>query len=74
MAYVMTGLWREPSVPSSYYYNGILEGYQQNGLPIASLKRAWEHSVKEVHAATKRVNSLFSQPSKPLKRRGDHDR
>ena len=74
MAYVMTDLWREPSVPSSYYYNGILEGYQQNGLPAASLKRAWEHSVKEVHAATKQVNSLFSQPSRPPKRRGGQER
>ena len=74
MAYVMTGLWREPSVPSSYYYNGILEGYRQNGLPAASLKRAWEHSVKEVHAATKQVNSLFSQPSRPPKRRGGQER
>ena len=33
MAYVMTELCKEPAIPSFYYYNGILEGYRQNGLP-----------------------------------------
>ena len=56
MAYVMTGLYREPAVPSKYYYNGILEGYQQNSLPVAALKKAWSHVVQEVHQETKRTN------------------
>ena len=34
MAYVMTELCKEPSIPSFDYYNGILEGYRQNGLPF----------------------------------------
>ena len=74
MAYIMDERFREPMLPTTDYYNVIQEGYRQNGLPTASLKRAWEHSVKEVHAATKQVNSLFSQPSKPPKRRNGHDR
>lgn len=74
MAYEMTNLWREPSVPSIYYYNGILEGYRQNGLPTAALKKAWEHSVKEVHGMTVRINDQFRQRTKPPKRRGGHER
>ena len=56
MAYDMTNLWRVPSVPSKVYYDGILEGYRQNGLPTAALKKAWEHSVEEVHGMTVRIN------------------
>ena len=74
MAYVMTDLCREPSMPSNYYYNGILEGYQQNGLPTASLKRAWEHCVKEVHALTERTNNQLSQRPRPQKGRNNHER
>ena len=44
------------SIPSFYYYNGILEGYRQSGLPTASLKQAWEHCVEEVHRETERIN------------------
>ena len=60
MAYVMTELCKEPSIPSFYYYNGILEGYRQNGLPTASLKQAWEHCVEEVHRETERINRSAS--------------
>ncbi len=74
MAYVMTELCREPAVPSSYYYNGILEGYRQNGLPTDSLKRAWEHSVKEVHGMTGKINDQYRQRSKPQKGRKKHER
>ena len=71
MAYEMTNIWREPSVPSKFYYDGILEGYRQNGLPTAALKRAWEHSVKEVHGMTVRINDkACRQP----KRRNKHER
>jgi len=74
MAYVMTDLCREPAVPSNVYYNGILEGYRQNGLPTAALERAWEHSVKEVLTFTKRVNVQACKPTKESKGRGDHER
>lgn len=66
--------FREPMLPTNSYYNGILKGYQQNGLPTESLKRAWEHCVREVHAMTEQTNSLFTQQTKPAKRRDSHER
>ena len=74
MAYIMDDRFREPMLPTESYYNGILEGYQQNGLPVSALKKAWEHAVQEVHQETERINaSIFDRP-KPSKRRGSHDR
>lgn len=73
MAYVMTERCKEPAVPSNLYYNGILEGYRQNGLPTAALKRAWEHSVKEVHAWTARINQRTELSGKKKGRSG-HER
>lgn len=45
MAYVMTDgdRWRSPALPSEYYYQGIRDGYRQNGLPLSKLKQAWEY-------------------------------
>lgn len=74
MVYVMDERFREPMLPSDSYYNGILEGYRQNGLPTEPLKQAWEHCVSEVHAMTEQVNSLFTQRPKPTKRRDSHER
>ena len=74
MAYVMDERYRSPALPSNSYYNGILEGYQQNGLPVAALKQAWDHAVEEVHAETDRVNRSFIDQAKPPKRRGRHER
>lgn len=74
MAYVMTELCREPAIPSNYYYDGILEGYRQNGLPAAELKKAWEHCVEEVHQETGRINRLFSGHTKAPKRKNSHER
>ena len=74
MAYIMDDRFREPMLPAESYYNNILEGYQQNGLPVSALKKAWEHAVQEVHQETERINaSIFDRP-KPPKRRGSHDR
>jgi len=68
MAYVMTDLCREPTLPSSYYYNGIMQGYRQNGLPVASLKRALDRTIREVQKAAERVLP------KPPKGRNNHER
>ena len=44
MAYIMTGeMWRDPAIPSQIYYDGIMDGYRQNGLPIEALEQAWDH-------------------------------
>lgn len=74
MAYIMDERFREPMLPSTSYYNGILEGYRQNGLPVAALKKAWDHAVREVHQETERVNAVFTDYARPPRRRGGHDR
>lgn len=74
IVYEMVTLWKEPAVPSSNYYNHILEGYQQYGLPVSALKRAWEHSIEEVHGMKVRINDPSRQRSKPKKRRKGHER
>ncbi len=74
MAYIMDERFREPMLPSESYYNGILEGYRQNGLPVSELKKAWEHAAREAHAATERKNVCFSGPAKPPKGRRRHER
>ncbi len=74
MAYIMDGRFQEPMLPTTDYYNGILEGYRQNGLPAAELKKAWDHAVREVHQETERVNAIFTDRAKPPRRRGSHDR
>ena len=58
MAYIMTERYRAPAVPPTSYYQGIQEGYRQNGLPVLALKKAWEQAVREVHDYTSRINSL----------------
>ena len=58
-------------LPSTAYYNGILEGYKRNGLPVAALKKAWDHAVREVHQETSRINAAAFRPT----RRGNgHER
>lgn len=74
MAYIMDERFREPMLPTDTYYNGILEGYRQNGLPVAALTKAWEHAVQEVHQETERTNASFTNYTRPPKRRGGHDR
>lgn len=74
MAYVMTELCKEPAVPSGYYYNGILKGYRQNGLPTDILKQAWKHCVEEVYQETGQINRLFCDYTKPPKRKNGHER
>ena len=60
MAYIMDERFREPMLPTDTYYNGILEGYRQNGLPVAALKKAWEHAIQEVHQEAERINASFT--------------
>ena len=72
MAYIMDERFREPMLPSPTYYDGILEGYRQNGLPVAALKKAWDHAVQEVHQETERANAA-TRP-KPAKRRNKNER
>lgn len=74
MTYEKANMWLMPAVPSINYYNSILEGYRQHGMPTASLKRAWEHSIKEVHGMAVRISDPHRQRSTPKKRRKGHER
>lgn len=56
MAYIMDERFREPMLPTEPYYNGILEGYRQNRLPVRALKAAWQHCVQEVERETAEIN------------------
>jgi len=52
MAYIMTEWYGDkPSLPSSTYYNGIRQGFIQNGLPLESLEQALEHTMDELQLA-----------------------
>lgn len=61
--------------PSSYNYKVIFEGYQQNGLPVAELKRALWNCVQEARrqAAIQQVENLGFQTKKPKGTKG-HER
>lgn len=48
MVYVMTReKERVPSMPTRGYFIGILEGFQQNGLPVKSLEQALNSQIRE---------------------------
>ena len=73
MAYVMTDgdRWRSPALPSEYYYQGIRDGYRQNGLPLSKLKQAWEYCAKELDQESSRLNRICGgQAKSPKKQRG----
>ena len=74
MAYVMDERFQEPMLPTPSYYNGIREGYLQNGLPLDALEKAWNHAVREVHQETERINDMAGQQSKTPKRRNGYER
>ena len=73
MAYIMDERFREPMLPTATYYNGILEGYRQNGLPVTALKNAWNHAAREVQQETERVNAAAGR-AKPPKWRNKNER
>lgn len=58
MAYVMTGVWRSPALPSLGYYYGIQEGFRQNGLPQESLRQALKKVQKEVRGCSSKRRGL----------------
>lgn len=50
MAYVMTELFREPALPSQYYFDGIRDGFIQNGMDDTPLLEALTKCHAEVSA------------------------
>lgn len=73
MAYIMDGRFREPMLPTESYYNGILEGYRQNRLPVSALKAAWENCVQEVERETAEINRMACGKP-PSKRKNGRER
>ena len=67
MVYVMTReKERVPSMPTRGYFIGILEGFQQNGLPVKSLeeaisKLAWEQVRMERPKHKRKENDCFER-------------
>ena len=62
---------RDPALPSEYYYQGIRDGYRQNGLPLSKLKQAWQHCAKELDQESSRLNRICGgQAKSPKKQRG----
>ncbi len=52
MAYVMTERYKDqPALPSPSYYNGIRQGFIQNGLPLEALEKALKHTMDELKPA-----------------------
>ena len=51
MAYVMTNLFREPAMPSEFYFRGILDGFVQNGMEVEPLAEALTKCRAEVSKA-----------------------
>ncbi len=74
MVYIMDERFQESELPTKTYYNGILEGYRQNGLPVTALKQAWDHAVREVHQETERINAAAVGRAKQPKGRSSHER
>ena len=71
MAYVMSRRYLTPAIPPESYYQGILEGYRQNGLPMAALKKARDHAVREVRQESSRINASSFRSGR---RRNGHER
>lgn len=70
MVYVMTGeRSRTPARPSQYYYAGIVDGLQQNGMSVEPLEQAFRNLMDELRWMD------MSRPAadRPPKRRGGRD-
>ena len=77
MMYEMDERFRDPAIPSAIYFNGILEGYRQNGMDTRPLFKSLDKVEKDVDAIEKknyqREFDFFHKPYKKPKKRG-HER
>ena len=78
MAYIMTGeMWRDPAIPSQIYYDGIMDGYRQNGLPVKELESALKNAHDEVRQdmlfERMQQQDLFSRKP-PVRKKGRDER
>ena len=78
MAYIMTGeMWRDPAIPAQIYYDGIMDGYRQNGLPVKELESALKNAHDEVRQdmlfERMQQQDLFSRKP-PVRKKGRDER
>lgn len=74
MAYIMDERFRQPMLPKAIYLDIIMEGYEQNGLPMTELKKAVACTVRELYQEKMRGNTASVDRSRLPKRRRDNDR
>jgi len=55
MVYVMTPRYDRPALPSESYYNGIADGFEQNGIPTETLEAALEETYRIVNKPHRRM-------------------
>lgn len=51
MVYVMTDRYQDPAIPSSGYLQGIVEGFQENGLNVVPVLDALAETKKQIMEA-----------------------
>ena len=71
MAYVMTDLFREPAMPSPFYFDGIRDGFRQNGMDEKPLLEAITQCRKEVSAVLA-ARQLYSRNAKDNHQKEKH--
>ena len=70
MAYIMTSEYElQPSYPSIFYYSGIAQGYEQNGIPLKGLRDALNYCQEEVSERYAHSTRLRSTPTTAPPRR-----
>lgn len=69
MAYVMDERYQEPVPPSLFYYSGIVEGYQQNGMDLTPLQDAKERTCRDATFLLSQ-QTAFRLNEKPAQRSG----
>lgn len=70
MAYVMTEKYKEePALPSPSYYNGVRQGFLQNGLPLEALEKALKHTMDELQSTQE-----YKSSSHKKKKEKGHER
>lgn len=55
MMYEMDKRYKEPAIPSPYYYSIIEEGYRQNNMDTRSLRKSLGNAKKEVQIFQKQI-------------------
>lgn len=75
MVYVMTGeRSRTPARPSPFYYAGIVEGLQQNGMSVEPLEQAFRNLMDELRLADIGRPSKRAESRNESRRKETHER